>query len=436
MHNALDTVIWNHPLALGRLSGLLKEQGLSKAFLVSDCHTAVLGREAILRELPESGIACACFCYGDESLVPDEYAVGRFLIACPHDVHVIIGLGAGTINDLCRYIAFRLGIPYVIIPTAASMDGYCSSVSPLIVNGVKMTYEAIAPMAVIGDVSLYRTAPPMMACAGLGDMLGKYTCLCDWRLGHIVNDEYFSDEIAGMASRALETCMEAFSVGDGIDDTMLEALMNGLCLSGMAMAHAGNSRPASGSEHHIAHFWEMYLLREKKPPVLHGIKVGFTTLLVMDMDQWLAHETVDWNAVMAHAEAFDAGHYRKQVLEAYGNQDVVDSDFFERNNSREALLHRLDRYRTQWSLIQQTIRQYVPGPGQAEAMLRQAGLPDNPQCLGIGRNVFVNSICYAKELRDRFTVLQIAADLGLLPSYAERLAQRFYDSPMESTLDR
>ena len=85
----------------------------------------------------------------EEYLIPDEKAIGKLLIQITNDIDLILAIGSGTLNDLSRYMSYKLSIPYFIVVTAPSMDGYASTVSALIVNDLKTTYTAISPKAII-----------------------------------------------------------------------------------------------------------------------------------------------------------------------------------------------------------------------------------------------------------------------------------------------
>src|SRR5699024_4971368 len=54
----------------------------------------------------------------------------------------------------------------------------------------------------------------------------------------------------------------------------------GLLLSGLAMQMMGNSRPASGAEHHFSHLWEMEVINPHVD-ALHGEKVGVGLVLAL-----------------------------------------------------------------------------------------------------------------------------------------------------------
>ena len=219
--------------------------------------------------------------------MPDEEAVGELLLNFEPGCDVIVGVGSGTITILVRFFSHRVGLPYYIAATAPSMDGYASTGAALIVNRLKTTYTCQMPRAIVADLDVLSTAPKEMIAAGFCDVVGKYTALADWRLSAIINDEYYCDRVVDIMRTSLEqTVALKDDIAEGKPDAVGK-LMEALVLAGISMSYAGNSRPASGSEHHLSHFWEIRFLLESKPALLHGTKVGIGTVLITRLYQLL-----------------------------------------------------------------------------------------------------------------------------------------------------
>ncbi len=172
----------------------------------------------------------------------DKYAGIDFLIAA----------GSGTIHDITRYHAYEKKLPFLSIPTAASVDGYVSTVAAMTWHGFKKSFTAVSPRFVLADSEIFSKAPLRLTASGVADLLGKFTALCDWRIAHALTSEYICDTVVDMEYKVLKELCENL---DGIrnhDLSAYENLMYGLLLSGIAMQMIGNSRPASGAEHHMS----------------------------------------------------------------------------------------------------------------------------------------------------------------------------------------
>jgi glycerol-1-phosphate dehydrogenase [NAD(P)+] len=169
-------------------------------------------------------------------------------------------------------------IPFFSVPTAASVDGFVSTVAAMTWNGCKKSFTAVSPVIVVADTDIYKNAPLRLTASGVSDLLGKYTALADWKIAHLLTGEYICEEICDMEYEALDSLIASL---DGLttgDTKAYEDLMYGLLLSGLAMQMTGNSRPASGAEHHMSHFWEMEVLNEYID-FYHGEKVGVGLVL-------------------------------------------------------------------------------------------------------------------------------------------------------------
>lgn len=215
-----------------------------------------------------------------EGLHADNHGVSLALEQLPTGCDYLIAVGSGTVHDITRYCAYKMGIPFVSCPTAASVDGFCSSVAAMTWDGFKKTFEAVAPKIVIADLGVISKAPAFLSNSGFGDMVGKFIALADWRIANAITGEYFCPVIHDMTMDATKAVMES---ADGIkqgDASAFEKLTYGLLMSGLAMQLLGNSRCASGAEHHVSHLIEM------EPQglgvhsdALHGEKVGVGTLI-------------------------------------------------------------------------------------------------------------------------------------------------------------
>lgn len=217
-----------------------------------------------------------------ENLHANEHGVNMLLEKLPKETEVLIAIGAGTIHDITRYCAYKKNIDFISCPTAASVDGFCSSVAAMTWNGCKKTLTAVAPKIVVADIDVIKNAPIRLAKSGFGDMVGKYVALTDWKISNIVKNEFYCEKIAKLTLEATEAVINSASGILKGEESAFENLTYGLLLSGLAMQMIGNSRPASGAEHHISHIIEMEPIGlNVHSDALHGEKVGVGTLLAI-----------------------------------------------------------------------------------------------------------------------------------------------------------
>lgn len=404
--------------ALGKVAQIMSRDGYKKPFIVADRNTYQVAAKRLESLLASESIAFSTFIFDEEELVPDETALGRLVIDFNPDCDLMIAVGAGTINDIARFVSYRLQVPYYIVATAPSMDGYASSVAPLIRNNLKTTFECHMPQAIIADLDIVAQAPQEMIAAGFGDVLGKYTCLADWGLSAIINDEYYCETIVGITRASLE---KTISLRDGIakgDPQSIGELMNALVLAGIAMSYAGNSRPASGSEHHLSHFWEMRLLFADKPAILHGTKVGIGAVVIAGLYERLRKENLDTDSIAKIVVESDprwVDEINRAFLDAA--PEVIELENRVGKNSSEQHRIRIQSIAQRWEQILEVLES-VPEPAVLAELLESVGGLSTHQGTEISDEWVKDAIRYAKEIRPRYTILQLLWDLDLLSDYA------------------
>jgi len=412
--------------AVNRVAEVIAPYEAKNVFLIADNNTYRIAGETVEKQLTENGhlvTAHVFVCEGQ--LVPNEKALADLVLSIPANTDLVVAVGSGTINDLSRYMAYKLNIPYVMVATAPSMDGFVSTVSPLIVNDLKVTYNAAGPRAVIADLDILCEAPDVMIYAGLGDILGKYTSLCDWQLSRIINDEYYCPEIVELMKNAIEKCT---SDVDGLKEkkpSAVKSLMEGLVLSGIAMSFAENSRPASGAEHHLAHFWEMTFLFAGKEAVLHGTKVGITTVAMLKLYSMVKDLIPNKEKALSFISSFDNEAFEKKLSEVYftAAPDIIATNRKEDRTSPVLHAKRLEAILAHWDEIRETIETLLPDVAFAEETMKKLGAAYRPVQVGIDKKTVLNSLIYGKELRTRYTVLQMLWDLGELNEFAEKTTE-------------
>jgi glycerol-1-phosphate dehydrogenase [NAD(P)+] len=285
----------------------------------------------------------------------------------------------------------------------------------LLIQGFKQTIPACAPEAIFADLDVLCLAPQAMIAAGFGDMLGKYTSLADWKLGHALLNEHFCDLAADMTMVGLQLCIDHI---DGIRNRTedgIMSLMKGLILSGISMLMVGNSRPASGGEHHLSHYWEMRFIQEERKALLHGAKVGVASVLMAILFESLRTiDTEHVKALLTAALAPNETSDRKAIIAAYGaiaERVIIENYPQDTHNTIDPTQFK-QIILSQWAAILHIIQQ-VPPPWQFSQWLEHAGGPINSSQLGVEPDLVLESLKNAMFVRNRFTIMRLNRWLGL-----------------------
>lgn len=396
----------------------------SKAMVICDSNTYKAAGIDVITQLKNNGFDITeCILERNGLLVPDEYTLGEILIKMDEDVKFLIAVGSGTINDIVKFIGFKTGRPYGIVATAPSMDGYASSVSPLIVKGFKRTYSAVYPDFIIGDVNVLSKAPYDMITAGFGDILGKYTSLADWYISSIVTGEAYSENISSLVKEAIEKCVNASKGIIKRDKKAIKELMEALVISGIAMLKFGNSRPASGAEHHLSHYLEMKEISSGNERHFHGTKVGVMSIVVSGIYHYIFSFTSDdIKEFMSKRVLQTHDEYEWRIRNAYGpmaDEVLNDLNYFYLDETKRR--QRQDKILEHWEHLKKWAKENVPEPAQIKYILQAAGAPVDISDIGVNQILLYDTLVNAKEVRQRYTILRLAEDIGLSD-------ERLYDS--------
>lgn len=411
MEPTIKTII--KPNALAELPRFLGDFS-GKALLVADQNTYPIAGVQVGAILREAGFAYReVILHRPQPLVPDEHGLAEIQENITPDTSVLLAVGSGTITDLTRFAGFKAGKPFISLPTAPSMDGYASPVAALTLEGFKRTLPAAPPVVIIADINIIKHAPQIMMQAGLGDLLGKYTSLVDWELGRVIEGEDYSPQIAGQVRDAVDRGVCSF-INNVSSEEKTTNLISALIMSGETMLSWGNSRPASGSEHHLAHYWEMEAALKGRGDHLHGIKVGIASMIVSGYYHRLFDLTIKKveEYVSKNLDESDTD-YRNRVNAVFGPlANMILSDLNGYYCDSALRKKRQIVIQNNWYLLKKLVKEKIPKPDWVKNILKQAKAPLSPQEIGISAPELKLALENAKEVRKRYTIFRLAEDLG------------------------
>ncbi len=373
---------------------------VNRILLVADENTYAAAGKQVTAVLQDKSVRTVMF-PGTPLLIPNEAAIDTVTKALGN-TEMIVGIGSGVIQDLCKYVSHASSIPYVIVATAPSMDGYASSGAAMITGGMKVTYSVGLPTAILADPAVLANAPLEMIKAGYGDIVGKYSSLNDWKLSHLVNGEYFCQQIYDLTFEQLQNTIK---LADGLlrrDETAIAALMEALVVVGILLSFVGNSRPASGSEHHLSHFFEITGIINGRDYFPHGIDVAFSTIITAQLRERLLQ-----GKFPARLYRPDPADYRGEMERVYkqvapGCMALQDETGRYKSDDSAPYLDHEDEIRS--------VLAEMPSAVEIERLLGLVALDPAEFYAFYGEDVIGDAIRYAKDLKDRYTVLWMNYD--------------------------
>jgi glycerol-1-phosphate dehydrogenase [NAD(P)+] len=298
---------------------------------------------------------------------------------------LIVAVGSGTINDLCKYASYNSGIPYVVFPTASSMNGYVSSTSSLLVDGLKTSYFANSPIGVFCDMEIISNAPYRLIRSGIGDTLCRSTAQADWLLSHLLLDTAYDSAPFELIMLYEEIILQNAALFPKRDQASIKALMKALLIGGFGMNMCAGSYPASQGEHIIAHALEK-LHPEKMQHSFHGEHIAVTTLYMEKLQR----------RILNYPERPKCN----LMLNALANPDS--------KTSQGNIAKTTERLNNNWSKIRKEIEHILPPFGLLESAMRLAELPIHPSDIGLSDDAFMYAISTASMLRNRMGFLDLS----------------------------
>lgn len=403
--------------------------GTTRAVVVADERTFALAGKRVSESLAAAGVELA-----DPHIFPGEPELYAKYENCealrdalaPVDA-IAVAVGSGTLNDITKRASGELGRPYMVVGTAASMDGYTAFGSSIALDGFKQTLSCPAPCGCVADLTVMSAAPQVMTASGYGDLLGKIPAGADWILSDVLGIEAIDQGVWELVQGPLHGAVSRpaeLAVGDV---SATGELVEGLLMSGLAMQAHQSSRPASGAEHQFSHLWEMEGHGVDITPrrLSHGFKVGIGTVAIAALYERLLARDLTGLDIDAAVTAWPTREgMETEVRELHPDPRLVEETVVQALAKwlpPEQLRVRLELLVAVWPELSVRLREQLLPAAELQGMLRAVGAPAHPQDIGLGWDRFRETYVRAQMIRKRYTVLDLALETNLLGELVEEL---------------
>jgi len=370
--------------------------------LVSDQNTDALCADRVRTLLGDRIATHQLFRTGKELLVPDEAAVKAVEAQMTDKTDFILGIGSGVINDICKYVSYQHKITCGIIATAPSMDGFASSGAAMIFDGMKVTFTTHAPDLILGDTDILRTAPADMIAAGYADIIGKYSALNDWKLSQLINGEYLCPFVYDLV---LDKTNEVRNLAPALvrrEPAAIATLTEILIMIGVCLTLLSTTRPGSGSEHHLSHYFEITGLILDQPYFLHGTDVGYSTVVTAGMRERIrAMKAPEFHTVPAEKRL---AAYRRIYRHCASEVAALQEQAGRYNKDTTPV------YAEKWQEVVAILNE-CPTAKEIEQMLLDVHFDMSAFERMYGKERIADGMLWGKDLKDRYSVLWLYFDL-------------------------
>lgn len=327
----------------------------------------------------------------------------------------VVAVGSGTINDLCKHATLQNQQRYAVFATAGSMNGYTSTTASMrLESGLKVSLPSHAPAGFFVDLEVNAQAPSYLAASGFGDCLCRSVAQVDWWMSHrLLGTPYHPSAYVIQEKDERELNARAAGLKAG-DPEAIGYLFRVLTLCGLGVSFTGVSNPGSMGEHQISHYIDCFA-GDRHPGTLHGQQVGVASLTMARLQRVLLAQ--ERPPVMKPTRV-DAAGMQSRMGASIAQQCQVE---FEKKAFAEDAMEAVNaRLAEIWEDLKAEVQPFIIAVDQMEAMLRNSGGPTTFQELGVEGDLYREAVVHCREMRNRYSFLDIAADSGLLEPFADQ----------------
>jgi glycerol-1-phosphate dehydrogenase [NAD(P)+] len=340
---------------------------------------------------------------------------------------LLVGTGSGVICDLTKWMATRLDKPYLLYGTAPSMNGYTSITATMTENEIKTSRFLNPAQAVYLDVDVLMDAPARMVQAGVGDLAARAVCNADWRLGQLLRGSLFCPLPYQMTELNQQ---RLFRSAGGIarrEAAAFQDLAEAVLMSGLSMTVMhGETSPSSGAEHAISHFWDLLVHLRGLPKNLHGAQVGVGTLMVLavyDGLRKLDPGKIDPQRLARRRPGLE--EIAAENRARYGSRAAdFDRSVAKKHLPDAAYRDSLRAIQAGWEGLWTELERYLTPLDEVRAALNEAGVGLRLADVQRSRDEGREALLYASRYRERYTILDLAWELGYFPDGVDAVLER------------
>ena len=323
-----------------------------------------------------------------------------------------IAVGSGTINDTVKYASYLDKKKYSVFATTP-MNAYTAPTASISFNGIKKSLLAHAAEGAYFDLSVLSKCPKRLTAAAFADVICRTTSQVDWLMSNLVLKTTYDETpyvLLGLYEDAMMDNASQIKEGD-ID--ALGMLTRVAAIAGICTFFAGTTHFGSMAEHGISHFIDMFG-GDKHPGTSHGEQVGIATITISKIQNSILN--ADSPPLFEGTEIPE-----KELLPLLGSemlqgiQDQLKVKLFDQTKANQ-----LNQYLSgNWHEFTRPLKRVMVSLERLWNSMGDCGALRTPGDAGMDKNLYRNAVRYSRFIRDRYTILDFAADSRLLDKFVD-----------------
>lgn len=401
----------------------------ARALVVADDITFSVAGKSVYEGLRSANVkTLEPFVFPGEPMLHADYVhiekLRDFLQEHPNTIPIAVG--SGTVNDIVKRTVYEADRRYMVVATAASVDGYSSFGASISRDGFKKTMDCLAPLAIMADIEILRNAPIEMTAAGYGDLMSKVPAGADWIIADLVGAEPIAPLAWDMIHPHLRSWLSSPEKLKTGDPQTFEALFEGLTMTGFAMQAIHKSRPASGADHLFSHIWDMKHHRDASGQrVSHGFQVSLGTLASTALMEIVFARDIQQLDIDNVCQQWKSWEEREvEIQQAFRGTPIVDRVIAESQAkylSIDQLRDRLNFIVAEWETLRNKVNEQIIPYQKLKEMLLVADCPVRPEDVNLSKDQVRETYFLAQMIRNRYTILDLAYELNWLKDCVEEI---------------
>lgn len=325
----------------------------------------------------------------------------------------IVAVGSGTLNDITKFVTGRTNRRYAVFATAGSMNGYTSTTASITLeNGLKVSLPSHAPAGFFVDLGVSASAPSYLSAAGFADCLVRSVAQVDWWMSHRLLGSLYST-VPFVIQEKDEEELNARAAGIAVGDIAANGyLYRVLTLCGLGVSFTGMSNHGSMGEHQVSHYIDCFA-GDSHPGTLHGQQVGVAVLTMARLQRMFLDSD---KAPVIRPTRIDPEDMARRMGPAIAAQCYAEIQPKIFDEKAAAAFN--EKIAAMWPQLRQELNAFAMPVAEMERLLRDAGGPMTAADLGLPVDFYREAVVHCREMRNRFSFLDIAADAGILEEFA------------------